>query len=111
MSMTQQSSRWLHMTIAEVNRQRGRFQLAPGTPSSSEELPLLEKQALIDELFHGLPIRHIEYYERSGPGGKVYLVTKGWLQLCAIFDFLDDKFPTWTDEARLQWEQSRESRD
>lgn len=108
--MTQQPSKWLHMPIGEVNQKRDRFQLAPGTTSSSEELPLLEKQALIDEIFRGQPIRHIEYYERSGPDGKIYMVTKGWPQLCAIFDFLDDKFPTWTDEDRRQWEQSHKSR-
>jgi hypothetical protein len=107
--MTPQPSKWLQMTIKEINQQRHRFQRAPGTTPSSEELPLLEKQALVDEIFRGMPIRYIEYYERSGLGEKVYLVTKGWPQLCAIFDFLDDKFPTWTDEERRQWEQSHTS--
>jgi hypothetical protein len=65
------------MTIKEVNQHRNRFQPAPGT-SSTEELPLLEKQALVDEILRGMPIKHIEYYERSQPSGKAYVVTKGW---------------------------------
>ena len=104
--MTQHSSKWLQMPIKEVGRQRDYFQLAPNATGSTEELPLLEKQALVDEILRGMPIKHIEYYEkRTGHNGKVvYLVTRGWPQLRAIFDFLDDKFATWTNEEREQWQ-------
>src|SRR5437588_11516574 len=80
MKLEQQPSKSLDMSIGEINEQRDRFQLAPGTTSSSEELPLLEKQALVDEILRGMPIRHIDCYEKSEPDGKVYMVTKGWPQ-------------------------------
>lgn len=94
------------MPIKEVAKFRDRFHPAPGVARSTEELPLLEKQALVDEILRGMTIRHIEYYEMPAPGGKIYMVTRGWPQLCAIFDFLDGKFRTWTNEDRKRWEQS-----
>jgi hypothetical protein len=45
--------------------------------------------------------------KRDASGKKVYVVTKGWAQLCAIFDFMDDKFPTWDDEGKRLWEQQQ----
>src|SRR5262249_31816550 len=98
------------MTIKEVLQRRDRFQPAPSVTPSAEELPLLEKLALVDELLRCMPIRHIEYYETTTPGGKVSMVTRGWPQLCAIFDFLDGKFLPWTDEARWRWLQIHRSR-
>jgi len=99
-------SRLAQMTVREMVQQRDRFQCAPGV--SQEELPLLEKQAIIDEMLRGMPIKQIECYEkRESSRKKVFIVTKGWAQLCAIFDFYDDKFPTWDDEGKRLWEQQK----
>jgi hypothetical protein len=98
------------MTIGEVVNQRSRFELAPDAPHS-DELSLRAKQAVIDGLFRGMPIAQIEYHiQRDSDGAVRYLVIRGWPQLCAIFDFVDDKFPTWTDQEKREWEQSHESR-
>lgn len=96
----------LKMTFQEIYEQRDRFQRAPSC--LEEELPLLEKQALVDEVLRGMPMRDIEIYDVPGPDGKpIHMVKRGWAQLQALIDFRDDKFPTWSDEDRLRWEQQK----
>ncbi len=95
----QRQHKTLNMTIRELCNQRDRFHLAPEA-TDQQELPLLEKQALVDEIFRGMPIKQVEYYE----DGTRYMVTKGWPQLQAILDFRDGKFPTWTLAEKEQWE-------
>lgn len=98
----------LNMTLREMYDQRNRFQRAPSC--QEEELPLLEKQALVDEAFRGMPMKQIECKKVRGPDGKpLYLITKGWAQLQALLDFRDNKFPTWSDEDRQRWEQQKGS--
>jgi hypothetical protein len=95
------------MSVRQINEQRAKFRCGPN--ASGESLPLREKQALIDEMFRGMPIRKLAYKETTLPGGEqVYMVTAGWPQLQAIFDFLDDKFPTWTDEERQAYQRGEE---
>ncbi len=97
------------MTISELVKQRNRFHLAPGATGTTE-LPLIEKQALVDEILRGMPIKQIEYYEEVGSGGTMrYMVTKGWAQIQAILDFTNSKFPTWTEAEMQQWQRSQES--
>jgi hypothetical protein len=98
--------RLAQMTVREMSQQRDRFQPAPGV--QQEELPLLEKQAIIDEMMRGMPIKQIEFHmKRDASGKKIYVVTKGWAQLRAVLDFMDDRFPTWDDEGRRLWEQQK----
>ena len=105
--MTPKRHEGLNMTIGELIKQRKRFHLAPEATGTTE-LPLLEKQALVDEILRGMPIKQIEYHEEVGTGGTVrYMVTKGWAQIQAILDFADNKFPTWTAAEKRQWEQSQ----
>jgi hypothetical protein len=99
----------LNMTIRELSNRRDRFQLAPEATSTQKELSLREKQALVDEILRGMPIKQIELYEETGPEGtKRYMVTRGWAQLQAILDFIDGKFPTWTAVEKEQWERGQE---
>jgi len=93
----------LQMTIEEFVKKRDQFQPAPGV-DTSKELPLREKQALVDEILRGMPIKQIDIKERVQYGKTVFQVIKGWPQLRAILDFVDGKFPTWTDEQRQEWE-------
>lgn len=97
------------ITMREVNAHRDRFRLASNAPSSERrELPLLEKQALVDEMFRGMPMRQFDCYRITASDGKIYYeIRKGWPQLRALLDFMDNKFPTWSDEDRRQWEESR----
>ncbi len=105
--MTRRQHKRLSMSIRELVKQRNRFQLAPDATDTTE-LPLLEKQALVDEMLRGMPIKQVEYYEEVGTGGTVrYMVTKGWAQIQAILDFTDNKFPTWSDAEKRQWERSQ----
>jgi hypothetical protein len=98
----------LSMSIRELAKQRKRFRLAPEVTSHQQELSLLEKQALVDEILRGLPIKQIEVYEKIGGDGKVwYMVTSGWAQIQAILDFIDGKFPTWTEAEMRQWQRSQ----
>jgi hypothetical protein len=95
----------LKMTLQQVYEQRDRFQRAPSCPE--EELPLLEKQALVDEVLRGMPLRQIEVYDMPAPDGPIHMVTKGWAQLQALLDFRDNKFPTWSDEDRRRWQKQK----
>lgn len=96
------------LTIGEIIKQRSHFHLAPDAVYS-EELSLRGKQAVVDAIFHGRPPRELEIHlKRRSDGSFDYLVTKGWPQLCAILDFVDNKFPTWDDEAKRKWEQNQE---
>jgi len=92
----------LSMSIREIIESRNRFHRAPDA-TGPEELPLRAKQALIDEILHGMLIRAVECYEEDGR----YMVTKGWAQLQAILDYTDGKFPTWTAEEMRQWKRNQ----
>src|SRR4051812_14040817 len=75
--------------------------------SERRELPLLEKQALVDEMLRGMPMQQFDCYRITRGGGTYYEMRKGWPQLRALLDFMDDKFPTWSNEDRLRWEQNQ----
>lgn len=87
----------VEITMREINAHRDRFRLASDAPSSERrELPLLEKQALVDEVLRGMPIRQFDCYRITAPNGTIYYeLRKGWPQLRALLDFIDNKFPTW----------------
>jgi hypothetical protein len=97
------------LTIGEVRAHRDRFRLASDAPSSEQrDLPLREKQALVDEVFRGMPITQIDCRRVTERDGTIsYLVQKGWPQLRALLDFMDDQFPTWNAEEKREWEQSQ----
>lgn len=96
----------LKMTLQEIFNQRDRFQRAPSC--NEEELPLLEKQAMVDEALRGMPLKQIDCYDVPGPDGPIHVVTKGWAQLQALLDFRDNKFPTWDDEGMRRWQQQHQ---
>lgn len=90
------------MSIQEMFKQRNRFRRAPNA-TRLEELPLRAKQALVEKILRGQPIKELVVYEENGQ----YMVTEGWAQLQAIFDYMDGKFPTWTAEEKRQWERNQ----
>jgi len=94
------------MSFRDIISQRNRFQPDPHQPVEPE-LPLLEKQAIVDEVFRGMPLRDFEVYSQEAPGGTIFYVTKGWARLSALFDFADDKFPTWDVAAMKRWQQQQ----
>ena len=95
------------MSLRELSKQRDRFRPAPGV-MTTEELPLIEKQALVDEVLRGMPIRGLEVCEQADGNGKtIYVVVQGWLQLQAILDFTDGKFPTWSAEEMKSWQRGQ----
>lgn len=95
------------MRMKDILNQRENFQLAPNS-TPEPELPLLEKQAIIDEALRGYPLRAFECYTQETPNGTMYFVTKGWARLSALFDFADDKFPTWDEKAIKRWQRGQQ---
>lgn len=93
------------LTIREIIASRYQFERAPESKETVLELPLREKQALIDEIMRGMPIKQLDVYAITNPGRKTrYRVVKGWNHLQAILDFYDGKFSTWTLAEKQEWE-------
>ena len=97
------------MTVQTMIEQRDRFRRAVDAKDTGE-LPLREKQAVIEIMLRGLPVPEIFYRPVTGDDGeKFYLVIRGWYHLQAIFDYVDNKFPTWTEEEKNEWLQGKEA--
>jgi hypothetical protein len=95
------------MTIDTMIKQRDRFRRAVDAKDSGE-LSLREKQAVVDIVFQGKSFPEIMYRPVTGDDGKLfYLVLRGWYHLQAVFDFVDNKFPTWTEEEKNAWMQEQ----
>lgn len=91
------------MPLREIVKRRAHFQPAPDAPAEAA-LPLVEKQAIVDEVLRGMPLRQFECYTQPSPNGTMYYVTKGWVRMQALLDFVDNKFPTWNDVDKKKWE-------
>jgi hypothetical protein len=96
------------LTIQQTIERRDRFRRAVNAQDAGE-LTLRQKQAVIEIILSGKPLPEIFYRPVTGDDGKVfYLVIRGWYHLQAIFEFTDNKFPTWTAEEKERFMRGEE---
>jgi hypothetical protein len=78
------------------------FQPDPNLPQEPD-LPLLEKQFLVDQVLQGQDLPDFAYRREYTATGPVLYVTKGWPILSALKQFSQDAFPTWDEADRQAW--------
>jgi hypothetical protein len=92
------------MSIREVYEKRALFQRAPDSVIDAKDLTLRAKQAIVDKGMRGESLGTIDLYEVHNPDGSVtYMVKKGYATIRAIIDFMDSKFPTWSEEEMREY--------
>lgn len=96
------------ITIEQMIKLRDRFRRAVDAKDDGE-LTLRQKQAVIEIILQGKPLPEIFYRPVVGDDGKTfYLVIRGWYHLQAIFEYADNKFPTWTAEEKERFMRGEE---